>query len=244
MQIGSEFSWIVDGFTPNTIPMGRLAEYMQEFAKLLGHEASVHFVRVEKGSLKLVSRAEAPGAAGKVSARIARIRSGDAPQDALRAQDALNEMLAEDNTTARLTRGSATIIRFPGLLQKQHESIELHDVGSLVGRLYMLSEVKDYFHARLRLSEGGMIQCRINSDMARKLREHLFENIRVFGRGVWRRESAGAWRVMEFEISDVAKITRGGLRAEIEQLRKLDIRWPEDPIGEISRLNDEGDPVH
>ena len=37
-----EFRFTIDAFTPSTIPLLRLAEYMQDFAILLGNEKSVH----------------------------------------------------------------------------------------------------------------------------------------------------------------------------------------------------------
>ncbi len=35
--------FVIDKFTPHTIPMYRLAEYMRNFADLLGNEERVHF---------------------------------------------------------------------------------------------------------------------------------------------------------------------------------------------------------
>ena len=64
MEYGSEYRWVLEGFTPATIPMTRLAEYMQQLGKLLGSEAAVHFVRVEDGSVAMVSKVDGGDAGG------------------------------------------------------------------------------------------------------------------------------------------------------------------------------------
>jgi len=48
---------IIDAFTPDTLPMSRLAEYLKSFAAMLGSEANVHFDSVLEGSapVKLLS---------------------------------------------------------------------------------------------------------------------------------------------------------------------------------------------
>ena len=39
----------IDAFTPESIPMSRLDEYMADFAVLLGHQEHVHFDKVKPG---------------------------------------------------------------------------------------------------------------------------------------------------------------------------------------------------
>ena len=39
----------IDAFTPASIPMSRLAEYMADFAVLLGHQEHVHFDKLKPG---------------------------------------------------------------------------------------------------------------------------------------------------------------------------------------------------
>ena len=48
----------IDAYSPETIPMAKLAEYMSDLAALLGRENAVHFAGLEKGSTKLAVRVE------------------------------------------------------------------------------------------------------------------------------------------------------------------------------------------
>ena len=42
-----EYRFEIDAFTPDTIPMARLAQYLGDIARMMGQEASVHFARVD-----------------------------------------------------------------------------------------------------------------------------------------------------------------------------------------------------
>jgi hypothetical protein len=44
-----EYTFRIDVFTPETMPMARLAEYLAELSKLVGHSQSTHFDRVAPG---------------------------------------------------------------------------------------------------------------------------------------------------------------------------------------------------
>jgi hypothetical protein len=52
------FRFYIDAYSPKDIPMAKLAEYMTDFAELLGKEHRVHFDRLEGGSTTIVSRVE------------------------------------------------------------------------------------------------------------------------------------------------------------------------------------------
>lgn len=236
MRNSPEFRWILKGFTPEKMPMARLADYIQQLAKMLGQEDGVHFDRVERGSVAVVAAIDRRSS-GKVSARVNGIRSGTAPADAMKAYGVINAMLAQDKTTALLRDRSAVIIRFPGKIAERKALVEVPDSGSVVGYLYLLSDAGREFHARIRLESGGTLQCTVGSDIARKLREHLFETVKVYGRGVWARSEGGAWTVVSLEINEVIRAESARLRTVVDQLRKLDIEWPEDPLGYLEGIN-------
>lgn len=51
---GAEYRFQIDAYTPETITMARLAEYMTYLAQVLGETASVHFDRLLGSSRKAV----------------------------------------------------------------------------------------------------------------------------------------------------------------------------------------------
>ncbi len=52
------YTLYINAYTPETIPMARLAEYMQHFAVVLGREQKdgIHFDKMEQGSTQLAAR--------------------------------------------------------------------------------------------------------------------------------------------------------------------------------------------
>jgi len=243
MRIGPRYRWKMGHYTPDTIPMTRLAEYMQQLGRLLGHDESVHFERIEKGSTAIVAKIDRGIAAGNVKARITSVKTGNGPNDAMRANQSINEMLDQDGTTATLKQGSATVIRFPGTKIDVENTIEIQDFGSVVGYLYMLSQNRSGFQARLRLDEGLILKCNLSSEMGKNLRKYLFEDVKVAGNGRWRRSDDGVWSVIELNIVDVTRIQRDSLKSVVNHLRNLDINWTEDPLGYLSDLNEKGNGI-
>jgi hypothetical protein len=224
MHFGAEYRLVLEGFTPDTIPMVRLAEYMQQLAKMLGQDEHVHFEKVENNCTALVSRID-PRGVGKVAARVKSIRDKTAPSDAMKAFNALNSMLGEDSTTAVLKERKATIIRFPGTLPEPEAVLTVPDEGTVIGYLYMLSDGKTGFQARISLESGRTLMCTVPSDVAKKLRDYLFETVKVSGPGVWTKSQEGEWSPAKLDIKDVVRVESASLRSLIDKLRTLQIEW-------------------
>ena len=64
-----EYRFIIGAYSPDTLPMSRLAEYMADLARLLGEVERVHFACLERGSTTLVQVVE-PEAVPEVQQRI------------------------------------------------------------------------------------------------------------------------------------------------------------------------------
>ena len=103
--------------------MARLAAYIAELAKLLGETEHVHFDALEESSIRAVVRIDEP-AAPKIRERLAGVRAGDAPEDAMRAAAKLNRMLAEDNAAVPFRVLDVLAIFLIGGLGCQRESGE------------------------------------------------------------------------------------------------------------------------
>ncbi len=77
------FTLRIEGVTPEDLPMRRLAAYLDEFARLLGEEASTRFESVSQGSTRIAARS-LPIAVPKVRERLTAARHGASP-DACRS---------------------------------------------------------------------------------------------------------------------------------------------------------------
>src|ERR1700722_6324550 len=119
MDDDKKLIFYIDAYSPETIPMAKLAEYMADFAALLGKEHAVHFDHLEKGSTKIVSRVEFEDVP-KVRTRLTEIRNGTAPKELARLVAEIDDRLANDNAIGRVLfeerelGATAELLAFPG----------------------------------------------------------------------------------------------------------------------------------
>src|SRR6202034_2994476 len=45
-----EYRFKIDAYSPHTIPLARLSQYLSDLARMMGETANVHLSRVDKGS--------------------------------------------------------------------------------------------------------------------------------------------------------------------------------------------------
>lgn len=161
-----EYRFRIDAFTPASMPMAHLAEYMRALAAFLGYEERVHFVCLEEGSTVLVQEIE-PEDAPKVQERIESVRRGDGPADALRAFEALDHTLAQDNAVGFLYEpDGAEIIQFPGRERPKPVAYgSFRQRGSLDGYLVRIGGTDQMKRASLK--EGDVVRhCKITEEKA------------------------------------------------------------------------------
>ena len=138
MSSGEEYRFKIDAFTPDTLPMARLAEYMSDFAKMLGEPESVHFDRIENGSATLVSVVDDTAVLRFAKDSMVFVQAM-VPQTQCRLTRETNRRLKNDNCVGILTEnGVAEIIRFPGREMEEPVSYgPFNQEGSLDGKVIM-----------------------------------------------------------------------------------------------------------
>ena len=208
-----ELRWVLEGFTPDTLPMARLAEYMEQLAKLYGHDEAVHFERLEDNCVAVISRVDLGPERAKVGSRVRAVGSKSAAPDAMRAFENINRMLGEDEKTARLKLGSAIIIRFPGIVPDEPKELTIEDAATISGYLYYLSEDDEgKVHLRIRPSSGNVVMCQAKDGVGKNLRAYLFSDVRVSGKGTWVRSFNGDWNLKNLEVSEASILDQTDLK--------------------------------
>ena len=250
MDDPQEYRFRIDAFTPETIPMSRLAEYMGDLATLLGETERVHFVRLERGSTVLVQTIERESLP-KVRNRIQRINvtEEEGPEDALRAFRAIDRRLAEDNAIGHLyAETGAEVIHFPGCEKPKPLTFgSFRQQGSLEGVLIKVGGKDETVPAHLL--DGRIVHiCNTKRDIARELAHYLFgSTLRVHGSGRWERDADGNWNLRRFDIAHYEVLDDTPLPDVVARLRQIrGSGWKEidDPYTELMRLRHGPDEVH
>lgn len=233
----------IDAYSPETIPMAKLAEYMADFASLLGRENAVHFAGLEKGSTKLAARVECEDVP-KVKARLHGIRQGNSPKDVARVFTQIDTRLANDNAIGRIfvegDEGTEMLLFFQGRDRPKALSYgPFAQEGTLDGLLISVGGKDDTISIRLQNGDTTYASCETTRTIARELGKHLFEPIRIHGVGRWMRDEEGAWNLRSFRVHRFDVLAKESLRDMVAALRAVrGSGWKDiaDPLAELADL--------
>jgi hypothetical protein len=215
-----QYKFKIDAFTPETLPMARLAEYMADLAVLLGNEEKVHFVRLEGGSTVLVHTVEWE-AGPKVVERIRLVKRAEAPPEAMRAYRSIDHRLACDNAVGRLISPARdNLIEFPGRSQPASQTYgPITQQETVDGVPIMIGGKTD--PVPVHLEEGDVVHlCHASRAVAKRMAEHLFAAaVRATGIARWHRDPDGIWIRDRFTIADFTLLTDEPLEDAVARLR-------------------------
>ncbi len=233
---GQELRFYFEPYTPETLPLGRLVDYLTELAKVLGERRTVHLVEIQKGSTVLVTKVD-PDVLPRIYERAAAIRRGDAPRDAMEGYRNLNRMLLEDNGSGTLLESTgAEILDFPGRPENPPVFSGIEERGEVDGEVIRIGGTSDPVPLLLQTAEGTISGCYAPRALAKQLGPLLFESVRLFGIGSWSRTAAGTWVLNRFRVERFEKLDAEPLSAEILRLRALDFGWDAEAVDELLKL--------
>lgn len=220
----TEYVFRIDAFTPDTLPMARLAEYLAQLAKLLGHAEHTHFVRVDPGSAQLVHRVDAVDAY-KVETRLNGVRVGDAAKDALAAHRALDELLLNDNAIGTLTEvvSGRVVVPFEGRNRPKPLGFPpFRQDASIDGQIVSIGGRDDTAHAILKDGDVYHANISMRRDLARDLAKLLYgPTIRLHGNGRFERGSDGVWKMLDFRVDRHEALNEKTLLEAVSALRNI-----------------------
>jgi hypothetical protein len=247
MTTPEEYELHIDAFTPKTIPMARLAEYLRELANLLGHSKSVHFKAVKKGSVKLVATVERE-AVPKVRVRVQNARDPQTPDEVRKTYNRIDEMMRSDNAKGTLIRGSTNVIKFPGRDAVRNERMgPFTEPASFDGVVVRVGGTDKTAHALIQTADpiAGVISAECSRELACQLAPHLYQApVRVSGNARWERNELGEWELLSFRAKEFVELKADDLSAVIQRLRAIDADWRDDanPLAIVRRIR--GSEIH
>ena len=226
---------ISGGYTPKTIPMERLGEYMAALARMLGEETYVHFESVVEGSVALKARVDEP-ARTRVRERVRAVRTRSASTEVRRHYDHLDEMLRKDNAYAALAGGDDVVVPFPG--RKRPEPIvygPFRQQGTIDGKVYRIGGKDTSKHIHIHSADRDLSVLYASEATALRLRHHLFgETLRFRGEGTWFRHDDGTWELRNFRVDDFEELNDASLLETVARLRAVaGDNFGDDPLADL-----------
>ena len=242
MDSGHEFRFRISAYTPTTMPLARLAEYLAELAKILGQNESVHLIEVDEGSTVLVHKIDGE-AVPKVRERAIAVQNGSGPADAMRSYRQVNKMLRDDDGSAAFLEDGAELIEFPGSKATLPPFISVSERAEIDGEIQRVGGTGNPVPVLLTTEGHTLSGCWAKRDIAKQLGARLFEPIRLFGEGRWTRSPSGIWSLGYFRIDSFQELESGSLSDTINKLRAIPgFDLGENIVGEllISRHGENG----
>jgi len=234
-----EYRFEIDAFTPATIPMARLAEYVSDLAKMFGNNSYVHLARIEPGStvpVVLVDWEAEP----KVRERLKEIRTHEAPEEAQQAAKDVDRRLLQDNAKAALVDPTGSkVFRFHG--RENATKMEFGPItqpGVFQGKPIKVGGENDPVPVHLEDGKDKTIVLAARS-LAKEIAQHLFTSVvRVEGTGRWIRHTDGEWEMLSFQATSFKVVEDASIRENIDDLRKVPAEWKnlDDPVAELEQI--------
>lgn len=237
------FAFRIGAWTPATLPLSRLNAYLDELIVLFGHADHVHLTCIAPGSAVpkfAVDYAWAP----KVRDRLQCANRLDAPSDVRRARDRINRLLRDDNATGSLREiGGAKILVFKGRDTPINQEALVTEAGVVDGVVVRVGGKDETVPVLVETDGRDYVHCTTSRERARALGHHLFgAELRLTGRGQWRRDADGVWTLEKFLIEAFTELRGTALVETADALRAVEgSGWAEldDPLEYFRRIRGE-----
>lgn len=214
------YTFKIGAYSPATIPMARLAEYMAAIAELYGEQSSVHFQTLRKGSTVLVSRVQHE-AVPKVRENVQSAQWPDSRGPAANAFKRVNKMLREDNAIGEVRRGRAKVLQFPGrdvLLPTKLGPF--NQAVSKDGVLVRIGGKDSTAHAMIEGPDRQILSFEVSRELAVQLAHHLFgDPIRLVGQGRAARNEQGEWEFLSLKATGFVLLSNESLAETVQRIR-------------------------
>lgn len=215
------YAFRIDAYTPKTIPMARLAEYIAALSALFGEKQNVHYQGLSEGSTVVLSRVERE-AVPKVRENLEKATSPEGGEAAA-AFLKLNELLRKDNADADLKLNGTNVLHFPGKHQLRPPVLGPYTLDlEKDGVLLRIGGMDKSAHAIIEDKEGNTWNFEVNRELAKGLARHLFGTpIRLKGSGRSHRDGEGNWHYANLKAVEFQVLNQETLAEAVAKIRNL-----------------------
>ena len=233
-----DYALRLSGVQPQSIPMAKLAEYMEKWAALLGAENTPVFAGMVKGSVVLRARV---GDTAKNETH-QRLRNAPYDKNAAKLIADLERMAARDGIKGQiLDAQGGEILRISPPSKPLFDPIIVADSGEIDGEIFRISGKDSTTSVGvLEHGSGQAISIEVRDDaLARQLAQHFKAGpVRIYVHGTWMRNESGEWEPKALYADRMETLDNSPALEILSQLGALpggwkDIQNPEDFIAQL-----------
>lgn len=227
MEEFEELEFLIPAYTPETMPLDRLIEYLQQIADVVGVAGDMHLIRIEASSTKPVFKMPVPTAI-RARERAAAVRNGGGTSAQRSAFKRIRQMVKKDGgEPASLKDRTGVLLDFPPTIEDIGPIMGVRQASTFDGSLLRVGGIGD--HTPILMQDpGGEVFSGFSApkDLAKAMAHSLFEPIRVTGIGNWERSAAGRWKLTKMLIQTYEPLSDEPLSEVFGKLRAAQVVWP------------------
>ncbi|MEA2745475.1 MAG: hypothetical protein QOG25_3846 [Acetobacteraceae bacterium] len=228
MENLEELEFVIPAYTPETMLLDRLLQYLQQIGEVVGAAEDMHLVRIEPSSTKPVFKMPTPIAI-RARERIAAVRGGGGGTQIQRAAyNRIRQMVKKDGgKPASLQDRTGVILDFPPNLEEVGAILEVRQASNFDGTLLRVGGVGEPIPVLMQDLAGDIFSgFSAPKSLAKTMAKLLFEPIRVSGIGSWDRSPAGEWKLNKMLIQTYEPLGDETLVEVFQKLRSVSVVWP------------------
>jgi hypothetical protein len=233
------FKFTVPGYTPETMPLDRLMEYLNQLSIVLGNPGDLHLVGVEKGSTRPVL-AMRHDVAVKARHNAREVAEGGGSVRRRDAFHTIRRMVAQDGGKPALLKEpkGAVILKFPSVDVGEDQVIQsLRQPTSIQGTLVRVGGVGENAQLLIQELDGKVVAgCTASRSTAQDMAHLIYRAIRVSGIGSWHRTEEGKWEITRLHVQTFEQLDEAELEDVVAKLRAADVKWPENADDQLRAM--------
>ena len=220
-----ELEFVIPAYRPETMPLDRLLEYLEQIAALVGAPQDMHLVRIEPSSTKPVFKMPVP-AAVRAREQTLNVRAGRGTNRQRDAYETVRKMVRLDGgKPATLKDRTGVLIDFqPEVLVP---FLNLRQPTTYEGALLRIGGAGEYSAILMQGTDGETAAgFSAPKSLAKAMALLLFEPIRLAGIGNWERSSNGDWKLSKMLVQSFEALHDRPLADVVDDLRRVPVTWP------------------
>jgi hypothetical protein len=237
-----EIEFVIPAYTPETMPLNRLLEYLRSIGDVIGAPNDLHLVRIGSSSTKPVFSVAIPVAI-HTREEAAAVRTGSGTTKQRNAYNQIREMVKKDGgIPATLKDRTGVILNFPPPSEGIDTVSGVRQASSFDGSLIRVGGVGETVPLQMQ-DLGGELFSNFSAPkaIAKAMAPRLFEPLRVSGIGSWDRSAEGKWKLSKMLIQSFEPLGDETLADVFQKLRAAPVNWPPD-ADDILRADRESSP--
>lgn len=230
-----ELSFVIPGHTPETMPLNRLLDYLQQITLILGSPEKLHLVAIRESSCAPVFHTDI-GTSLAVRERAQRVQRGDGTKRQVDSFNQIRRMLREDGVSHRpaLLRSQHSVFLQINAAPKETALSGIRQPSSVDGALIKIGGAGENAAIQLQDLDGKILSgFTAKRAIAKDLAHHMWEPVRLHGVGQWGRNEEGEWALERMQVNSFDPLEDESLSMTLSKLRAADVEWPADAVDRL-----------